>query len=116
MKYIEFNKYKKLKKNPDNDTYEGVSKNNNNIKIDVTENGILLSEEDFGSLIKKIDDLESVIEGKNNQIEEIENLIDINYLMVQEKSEKSAYKKNFYLFNKINILLLIISILLTNLL
>ncbi|CAJ0866320.1 14578_t:CDS:1, partial [Entrophospora sp. SA101] len=90
MKYVEFNKYnKKLRSDK---IYEEISKNNDNIKINVTENGVLLSKEDFGSLIEKIENLESTIEKKTNQIEEIENLIDVSnvYLTVQQQSEKSG--------------------------
>ena len=91
MKYVEFNKYKKKARN--DETYEEISRNNDNIRINVTESGILLSKEDFGSLIEKIGNLESIIEKKNDQIEEIENLIDVNsiYLTVQQQSEKSEY-------------------------
>ena len=91
MKYVEFNKYKKRARN--DETYEEISRNNDNIRINVTESGILLSKEDFGSLIEKIGNLESIIEKKNDQIEEIENLIDVNsiYLTVQQQLEKSEY-------------------------
>jgi hypothetical protein len=73
MKYVEFNKYKKKTRN--DETYGEISRNNDNIRINVTESGILLSREDFGSLIEKIGNLESIIEKKNYQIEEIENFI-----------------------------------------
>ncbi|CAJ0838739.1 10171_t:CDS:1 [Entrophospora sp. SA101] len=62
MKYVEFNKYnKKLRSDK---IYEEISKNNDNIKINVTENGVLPSKEYFGSLISKIENLESTIEKK----------------------------------------------------
>ena len=62
--------------------------NENDIKINITKNGILLSKEDFGSLMQRIENLKTKIEEKNK---EIENIFDVNnvFLTVQNNLEKS---------------------------
>ncbi|CAJ0917106.1 2667_t:CDS:2 [Entrophospora sp. SA101] len=53
MKYVE-HKYKEVNKNELSGEYSL-----NDIKINITENGILLSEEDFSLLVQKIENLEA---------------------------------------------------------
>lgn len=65
------------------------------IKVNITENGVLLSEEDFGLLVQKIENLEAKIE-KNKEIENILST-DNFFLTVRDNSEKSnIYSINDY--------------------
>ncbi|MDW3631888.1 MAG: hypothetical protein QOK71_10650 [Nitrososphaeraceae archaeon] len=83
MKYVAYYKRRRL-------DIEQVNKHSSNdIKINITENGVLLSEEDFGSLMQKIENLETKIEEKNN---EIESIFDVNnvFLTVQNNFKKSS--------------------------
>jgi len=81
MKYVAYYKRRRLNVNEINEH------SLNDIQINVTENGVLLSEKDFGLLIQKIENLESKIEEKSK---EIENILDTSnvFLIVPENSEK----------------------------
>jgi hypothetical protein len=59
----------------------------NDIKVNITENGVLLSEEDFSLMVQKIENLEEKIGEKTR---EIENILDTNnvFLTVRDNSEK----------------------------
>nr|CAG8443872.1 13418_t:CDS:2 [Entrophospora candida] len=79
--YVE-HKYKEVNKNELSGEYSL-----DDIKINITENGILLSEEDFSLLVQKIENLEAKVE-KNKEIENIFNMNNI-FLTVQNNLEKN---------------------------
>ncbi|CAJ0841498.1 4921_t:CDS:2 [Entrophospora sp. SA101] len=65
------------------------AQNKEDIKIiKITENGVLLSEEDFKLLVQKIDDMEFTIEKNQNEIEHLLESSDV-YLTVQNNLRKS---------------------------
>nr|CAG8565933.1 6852_t:CDS:2 [Entrophospora candida] len=95
MKYVESAKRRRLNlKDSNKDSIEKKKANDNffvedvKINIKITENGVLLSEEDFKLLVQKIDDMEFTIEKNQNEIEHLLESSDV-YLTVQNNLRKS---------------------------
>lgn len=100
MKYVERAKRRKLgTKNydEDKDNNEMEDADNNlflrGVNVNITEEGVLLSKEDFKSLVQKISDMELTIENDQKQIESLIETADI-HLTPQDYSRKSKSKKN----------------------
>lgn len=87
MKYIEHkHKQSNVKEMNKNELFGRHSLDD--IKVNITENGVLLSEEDFSLLVQKIENLEAEIGGENREIESILNTNNV-FLTVRDNSEKS---------------------------
>ncbi|CAJ0897348.1 22451_t:CDS:1, partial [Entrophospora sp. SA101] len=76
--------------NEDNSEMENVNNNPSliGININITEEGVLLSKEDFKLLVQKISNIELTIENNQKQIESLIETADI-CLTVQNDSRKS---------------------------
>jgi hypothetical protein len=96
MKYVEPTKRRRLEAkghNEDNSEMENVNNNPSlrGININITEEGVLLSKEDFKLLVQKINNIELTIENNQKQIESLIETADI-CLTVQNDSRKSKLK------------------------
>src|SRR5436305_12852322 len=69
MKYVEHKRKKSGVKEMDKSELSG-GYSLDDIKVNTTGNGVLLSEKDFNFLVQKIESLEAKIEEKNKEIEE----------------------------------------------
>jgi|SRR6185369_8192023 len=101
MKYIESMKRRRLEAkdyNKDNNEMEDINYNLSlkNIKIDITEDGVLLSKEDFKLLVEKVNDMQLTIEDNQKQIESLIETVDI-HLRVQNDLRKSKLKSFIHL-------------------
>ena len=93
MKFVELIK-RRRSKTTDNDFSV------KDININITEDGVLLSEEDFKSLLQKVNDMELTIEEHKNEIEHLMELSDV-YLTIQNNTRKSKLKPIYrIIFNK----------------
>lgn len=101
MKCVEPNKRRRLEVksyNEDNSEMEGVRNNPSlrGINVNITEEGVHLSKEDFKMLVQEINNMELTIENNQKQIESLIETADI-CLTVQNDSKKSKLRLSILL-------------------